>query len=94
VQTRTNQIGTVYRIPPEPANLRYQGKLTNAAGAPVANGAYTLVFKFYDGAASGGLLWASAGTVVTTEGGLFTAVVEGVPYWAFRPTPMPIWRSA
>jgi len=50
----------------------YQGRLTDNAGDPVADGAYLVKFSIYDAAAGGTELWTSNFQNVTTEDGLFT----------------------
>ena len=52
-----------------PGSISYQGKLTNALGQPVSDGAYPVQFKLY---AAGILFWTSAVQNVTTSGGVFT----------------------
>ena len=53
-----------------PMVINYQGRLTGAAGSPVANGSYDLQFAVYDDSLGGLPLWAET-TTVTTNDGLF-----------------------
>jgi hypothetical protein len=41
----------------QPAYLNYQGRLSDAAGAPLGNGSYTLEFNIYDGPNGGTKVW-------------------------------------
>src|SRR6266545_3937226 len=41
----------------QPALLNYQGRLSDAAGAPLSNGTYTLEFNIYDAANGGSNVW-------------------------------------
>jgi hypothetical protein len=41
----------------QPAYLNYQGRLSDAAGAPLGNGSHTLEFNIYDGANGGVKVW-------------------------------------
>ena len=52
-----------------PAKMSYQGVLTDASGAPVADGSHSLVFKLYNVSTGGAALWTETqGTVNTTNG--------------------------
>jgi len=42
-----------------PQVISYQGKVTDAVGAPVADGIYAMRFRIYDDPNTGGLLWDS-----------------------------------
>ena len=56
--------------PPQVTN--FQGKLTDAGGAPVADGAYNLTFRLYNTEAGGFTIWSEAGVPVNTVSGIFT----------------------
>jgi hypothetical protein len=55
-----------------PQAINYQGYLTDDLGDPVDDGDYSIVFKIYDSAEDGTLLWASVRTNVWVENGLFS----------------------
>jgi len=54
-----------------PQLINVQGKLTDAGGDPVADGAYSVVFSIYDVVTGGTALWQETRTV-TVSGGLFS----------------------
>ncbi|MFH1688206.1 MAG: hypothetical protein ABIE70_11885 [bacterium] len=54
-----------------PSLISYQGRLTNAADIPVADGTYDITFAMYPDSLVGSPLWAEAASV-TTRNGLFT----------------------
>lgn len=54
------------------AVIGYQGVLTDASGAPVADGSHALSFSLYDAATGGTALWTEAQNVSTAQG-VFTA---------------------
>ncbi len=58
--------------PSVPNLIDFQGKLTTPAGNPVADGAHTFVFRIFDAAVGGTLLWSEGPLGITTTGGLFT----------------------
>lgn len=49
-----------------PTTINYQGRLTDAEGSPVDNGAQFVTFKIYDAAIGGAPLWNSGIQGVTT----------------------------
>jgi hypothetical protein len=53
-----------------PAQLNYQGRLTDDLGASVADGSYNISFSIYDVAVGGSALWTEA-QLVTVSDGLF-----------------------
>ena len=55
-----------------PQTFVYQGRLTDASGAPVADGAYLIQFRLYDQASGGTVLWDNAYRTVIVTDGLFT----------------------
>ncbi|MBN1480275.1 tail fiber domain-containing protein [candidate division KSB1 bacterium] len=72
-----------------PQTISYQGVLSDATGAPVADGNYTLVFKLYASATGGTALWTETQTVTVTSG-VLDAVLGSLtplnlpftqPYW-------------
>jgi len=52
--------------------ITYQGTLRNAAGVPVADGTYAMVFSIYDALANGNQVWTENHAAVTTKDGLFS----------------------
>lgn len=50
-------------------SIPYAGRLTNAAGEPVADGVYDFTFALYDAESSGSPLWAETQHGVTVKGG-------------------------
>lgn len=55
-----------------PSSISYQGKLTSAAGTPVADGNHGLVLKLYTAETGGTAVWSSPSTPVTTRNGVFS----------------------
>lgn len=55
-----------------PSTISYRGRLVDATGAPVADGANFIRFVIYDSATAGTELWNSGIQEVPTSGGLFT----------------------
>ncbi|MFA5926334.1 MAG: LamG-like jellyroll fold domain-containing protein, partial [Parcubacteria group bacterium] len=55
--------------------MNYQGKLTNTSNVAVADGNYDMVFKLYDAAENGNLLWTGTYTAVN---GNAVAVSKGI----------------
>ena len=58
-----------------PTKINFQGRLTTAAGAPVADGLYNMKFAIYDAASGGTLKWSETRETtnrVQVTGGLFS----------------------
>ena len=55
-----------------PNIINYQGRLTDATGAPVADGATLVKFTIYDAPTAGTALWSSNFQTVNTVNGLFS----------------------
>ncbi len=58
-----------------PTLMNFQGRLTNSAGNVVANGSYNMIFRIYDAASGGTLLWTETRddvNRVTVTNGLFS----------------------
>ncbi len=51
-----------------PAEISYQGLLTDASGDPVADGSYSVTFTIYDAATGGSSKWSEIQSVATTAG--------------------------
>ncbi|MBN1423775.1 hypothetical protein JXA88_04390, partial [Candidatus Fermentibacteria bacterium] len=62
-----------------PQVISYQGKVTDAAGTPVADGAYTMRFRIYDAVSAGTLLWDSGAQPVSVTNGIFSVLLGESP---------------
>ena len=51
-----------------PHLINYQGRLTNAADTPVADGNYSVAFRIYDAESGGTLLWQGTHTITVSKG--------------------------
>lgn len=58
-----------------PSVINYQGKLMQPSGAPVPDGAYSMVFSIYDAPTGGNLLWSEPNSSVQVKGGLFNVLL-------------------
>ncbi len=58
-----------------PGLISYQGRLTNAAGTPVPDGAYFVRFQIYDAPVGGTSLWNSNIQPVQTKEGVYTYIL-------------------
>jgi len=54
-----------------PNLINFQGKLTDNAGNPVADGPHNFTFRIYDVSVGGNLLWSEGPVAISTSGGLF-----------------------
>lgn len=72
-----------------PRSINYQGKITDLAGTPAADGTYTAEFRIYDVESGGTPLWDETQSVILS-GGLYSVLLGGVtplylvfdrPYW-------------
>lgn len=54
--------------------INYQGRLTDAVGAPVSDGTYSVTFSIYASSGAPSPIWTSGAQDVTVAGGLFTYV--------------------
>ncbi len=72
-----------------PHLIRFQGKVTDTAGAPLS-GDYNITFRVYDAALGGTLLWSETQSAVPVNNGIFTVLLGNVssldlafdaPYW-------------
>lgn len=72
-----------------PRSINYQGKITDLAGTPAADGTYTAVFRIYDVESGGTPLWDETQSVIL-NGGLYSVLLGGEtplylvfdrPYW-------------
>lgn len=58
-----------------PALLPFQGRLTDANGAPIADGAKTVQFKIYDAPTGGANVWSGEVHKLTVNGGLVSTLL-------------------
>ena len=63
-------LGSVFAVAPNTIN--YQGRLTNNAGDPVADGAVLVKFVIYDAPVGGAVLWDAGFQNISTVNGLFS----------------------
>jgi hypothetical protein len=59
-----------------PALINYQGRLVDAAGAPLP-GAHTVVFRIYDAVVGGVALWTETQPVTADSAGVISAILGG-----------------
>lgn len=69
-----------------PNTVNYQGRLTDIAGAPMADGTYNFTFRIYATDAGGVALWNSGTQSVNVKDGLFTVELGASPMPAFGST--------
>lgn len=62
-----------------PKVISYQGRVTDAAGVPVADGTYTMQFRLYDAETGGSQVWESGDVSVATNGGVFSVLLGSSP---------------
>ncbi|MBN1426523.1 hypothetical protein JXA88_18390 [Candidatus Fermentibacteria bacterium] len=62
-----------------PTVITYQGKVTDSAGAPVADGNYDMTFAIYGAASGGSSLWTSGTVATTVSGGIFSVLLGESP---------------
>ncbi|MBN1424509.1 hypothetical protein JXA88_08135 [Candidatus Fermentibacteria bacterium] len=62
-----------------PQVITYQGKVSDAGGAPVADGDYTMTFSIHDAASGGTSLWSSGALTVAVNGGVFSVLLGESP---------------
>ncbi len=62
-----------------PQIVGYQGRVTDNAGSPVADGNYTMRFRIYDDPAVGSPLWDSNNLSVALSGGVFSVLLGDSP---------------
>lgn len=72
--------GFAYAAPGINKQLSYQGTLKTSGGVNVTNGNYDILFRFYDAATAGNLLWtgthtAANGNAVTVTNGIFEVLL-------------------
>ena len=60
-------------VPQAGVTIPYSGRLSDASGLPVSDGAYDFTFALYDTAAGGAPSWAETQTGVAVQAGSFTA---------------------
>lgn len=57
-----------------PHLIRFQGKVTDKAGAPL-NGVYNITFRIYDAETGGALLWSETQASIPVNNGIFTVLL-------------------
>ena len=62
-------------VAPAPALMNFQGRLTRPDGTPVADGAYSVQFAFYDAVTDGNRLWTQTLASVAVRNGSFAALL-------------------
>ena len=62
-----------------PQVINYQGKVTDIAGTPVADGSYAMRFTIYDVETGGTYLWYSGAVSVQVTGGIFDVLLGESP---------------
>ena len=76
-----------------PRTLSYQAVLTDNAGTPKPDGAYTITFRLYAAVSGGNALWTESQSVQVKRG-LFSAVLGRVtPFAAYFTFTQPYWLS-
>jgi len=60
-----------------PKVISYQGRITDSGGTPVADGTYTMEFKFFDAVTGGNQEWESGPVSVELSGGVFNVLIGG-----------------
>lgn len=75
-----------------PDLIRYQGQLTDAQGAPL-DGPYDLIFRLYDAATGGAVLWTEPHEDVVMTGGQFSVLLGSVNSLASEDWSQPRWLS-
>ncbi len=68
---------TVYAAAPNLVN--YQGRLTDGAGLPLANGTFTVTFSIYSVASGGTAIWSETQDLMVTDGLFATLLGSVVP---------------
>ena len=67
-------------------NLNIQGRLTDGAGDPIADGVHSLDFSLWDSPVGGSNVWSEPGVGVSTTDGLFSTQIGTlgtIPPWIF-----------
>jgi len=75
-----------------PHLIRFQGKVTDTAGAPL-NGAYNITFRIYNAETGGALLWSETQSAVPVNNGIFTVLLGNVADDLNLPFDEPYWLS-
>ncbi len=77
-----------------PHLIRFQGKVTDKAGAPL-NGSYNITFRVYDAVTGGTLKWSETQSAIPVNNGIFTALLGNAtqPNGMDLPFSAPYWLS-
>ena len=60
-----------------PELISYQGRLLDSLGQPVADGTYSMDFRFYDSCSGGNLLLSDLHNSVQTMNGIYSVLLGG-----------------
>ncbi len=60
-----------------PRLMNFQGRLTDTAGSPVADGVHSVTFRFFTASSGGTLLWEETQNVTTSKG-VFSVLLGGI----------------
>jgi microcystin-dependent protein len=61
-----------------PHLINYQGRLTDKEGKPVTDGTYQIIFRIFDAATAGNLLWEETHSSVLIQKGIFSILLGSV----------------
>jgi hypothetical protein len=61
-----------------PHLINYQGRLTDKEGKPVTDGTYQVIFRIFDAATAGNLLWEETHASVLIQKGIFSILLGSV----------------
>lgn len=73
-----------------PRLINFQGRVLDAAGAPVADGNHTFDFRIYDDSAGGNVVWSELSVTIATTDGLLTYALgtsSAIPTGMFASNP-------
>jgi hypothetical protein len=69
---------TGYAYAEIPHLINYQGRLTEKDGKPVTDGTYQIIFRIFDAATAGNLLWKETHSSVLIQKGIFSILLGSV----------------
>jgi hypothetical protein len=69
---------TDYAYAEIPHLINYQGRLTDKEGKPVTDGTYQIIFRIFDAATAGNLLWEETHSSVLIQKGIFSILLGSV----------------
>jgi hypothetical protein len=68
-------LSALAQVAPAPAVISFQGRLTNPAGSPVADGSFTVTVSLWDAATGGNQKWSQTLSDVSVRNGVFSALL-------------------